>query len=104
MGITNREISKDIQRVKSAFRRLGRTSPSEVPAARPSAADLAAQMLAEEYGEAPAAPTSYSLAILRGLQTKHVYAGTVPAHVKKRRRVRNRVARKTRRLQRVRAQ
>lgn len=46
-------------------------------------------------------PSKYSLAILQGLQQgKHVYAGTVPAHVKGRRRARGKVARLSRRVNR----
>lgn len=45
-------------------------------------------------------PSLYSLAILHGLQDKNVYLGTVPAHVKARRRAKNKVARKTRAAQR----
>lgn len=41
--------------------------------------------------------TPYQLAILNGLQTKHVYQGTVPAHVKARRRAATKVARVARR-------
>lgn len=42
-------------------------------------------------------PSTYSLAVLSGLQGKHVYAGTVPAHVKAARRAANKVARVSRR-------
>lgn len=42
----------------------------------------------------------YQLAILNGLQTKVVYQGTVPAHVKARRRAANKVARASRRANR----
>lgn len=46
-------------------------------------------------------PTSYQLAILLGLQnTPHIYAGSVPAHVKASRRARNRQARISRRINR----
>lgn len=40
---------------------------------------------------------AYQLAILNGLQGKPVYQGTVPAHVKARRRAANKVARASRR-------
>jgi hypothetical protein len=45
-------------------------------------------------------PTGYQLAILSALQGKHIYAGTVPAHVKRRRRAANKVARRSRRINR----
>lgn len=45
-------------------------------------------------------PTLYSLAILRALQEKSIYAGTVPAHVKARRRAANKAARHARRASR----
>lgn len=45
-------------------------------------------------------PTEYELAILTGLQRKPMYAGTVPAIEVDRRRVRNRAARRARRLNR----
>lgn len=48
-------------------------------------------------------PTPYSLAILAGLQGKRpgeMYAGTVPAHVKAKRRARDKVARMSRRVNR----
>lgn len=41
--------------------------------------------------------TPYQLAILAALQSKHVYQGTVPAHIKARRRAANKVARASRR-------
>lgn len=44
-----------------------------------------------------AGPTAYQAAILRGLQGKPMYQGTVPAHVKARRRAANRAARIARR-------
>ena len=44
--------------------------------------------------------TSFQLAILNGLQSKVVYEGTVPAHVKARRRAANKVARRSRRINR----
>lgn len=47
------------------------------------------------------APSSYQFAILNALQDKHVYAGTIPAKVKARRRARNRVARASRRRNRA---
>jgi hypothetical protein len=43
----------------------------------------------------------YQLAILRGLQSKHVYQGTVAPAEKARRRAANRVARRSRRTNRV---
>ncbi|ASR84885.1 hypothetical protein I5J42_gp33 [Mycobacterium phage GreaseLightnin] len=49
-----------------------------------------------ERGEA----SLYSLAILRGLQDKHFYAGTVPAATVAERRRRNKVARRSRRINR----
>lgn len=45
-------------------------------------------------------PSPYALAILRGLQSMRVYQGTVPAHVKARRRAANKVARASRRANR----
>ncbi len=42
----------------------------------------------------------YARAILMALQGKHVYQGTVPHHVKMRRRAANKVARASRRLNR----
>jgi hypothetical protein len=42
-------------------------------------------------------PSPYSLAILSGLQGKHVYGGTVPPAKVARRRAANKVARKSRR-------
>lgn len=47
-------------------------------------------------------PTSYQLMILHGLQFKQVYQGTVPAYVKEKRRAAGKVARKSRRINRVR--
>lgn len=44
--------------------------------------------------------TPYQVAILNGLQAKHVYQGTVPAHVKDRRRAVGKVARQSRRVNR----
>ncbi|AOT24876.1 hypothetical protein PBI_NAZO_37 [Mycobacterium phage Nazo] len=44
--------------------------------------------------------TLYSLAILKGLQDKPAYAGTVPAAVVAERRRRNKVARRSRRINR----
>lgn len=46
--------------------------------------------------------TEYQVAILVALTKtgKHVYAGTVPAHVKAKRRAKNRVARESRRINR----
>lgn len=49
---------------------------------------------------APKPPTSYQLAILRGIQDKPVYQGTTPEHVRARRRQANRAARKSRRINR----
>jgi hypothetical protein len=43
---------------------------------------------------------SYGLAVLGGLQVKHVYGGTVPAATRDRRRAANKVARRSRRLNR----
>lgn len=47
-------------------------------------------------------PNSYALAILMGLQRKgaHIYEGTVPSHVKARRRAKNKVARQSRKANR----
>ncbi|QDK01144.1 hypothetical protein I5J50_gp40 [Mycobacterium phage Purky] len=45
--------------------------------------------------------TIYSLAILKGLQDKPTYAGTVPAAVVAERRRRNKVARRSRRINRL---
>lgn len=42
----------------------------------------------------------FGLAVLGGLQGKHVYGGTVPASVKARRRAKNRIARRSRRINR----
>jgi len=42
----------------------------------------------------------YQQNILAALQAKHVYAGTVPAHVKAKRRAANKVARASRRVNR----
>lgn len=82
-----------LQNVKGRFGKRG-AAPSELPAAaRPRRDELALP-----------GPTRYSLVMLRALQGKAVYQGTVPAHVTKRRRAKNKVARKTRRLSRVRAQ
>lgn len=39
----------------------------------------------------------YQRTILHALQGQHIYAGTVPAHVKARRRAKNKVARVSRR-------
>lgn len=39
----------------------------------------------------------YQRTILHALQSHHIYAGTVPAHVKARRRAKNKVARVSRR-------
>jgi hypothetical protein len=44
--------------------------------------------------------TSWARAILAGLQGKQMYEGTVPEHVKARRRARNKVARLSRRVNR----
>ena len=46
------------------------------------------------------APTGMQLAILRGLQGKHVYGGTVPPGVKAQRRKANRAASRSRRINR----
>ncbi len=45
-------------------------------------------------------PTSHQLAILKALQGKHVYMGTVSAKVKKQRRARGKVAKASRRINR----
>lgn len=45
-------------------------------------------------------PTSFELAILNGLQTMQVYQGTVPAHVKAKRRAANKRAAASRRINR----
>lgn len=45
-------------------------------------------------------PSSLSLGILAGLQTKHVYGGTVDPTEVKRRRAANKVARRSRRINR----
>lgn len=47
-------------------------------------------------------PNSYSLAVLIGLQHayRHIYAGTVPAHVIAKRRARNKMAKMSRRVNR----
>lgn len=90
-------------RIIKTFARRGEGTMPPTADVRPSAADLAAQMLAEEFGPEAPAPSRWSLAMLRALQSKNVYQGTVPAHVTKRRRAKNKVARKTRRLNRVRA-
>lgn len=47
-------------------------------------------------------PTRFEKAVLRGLQFKHVYAGTVPPAVVAERRARNRAARRSRRINRQR--
>lgn len=44
--------------------------------------------------------SSYARAILMALQGKHVYQGTVPNHVKSRRRAASKVARASRRVNR----
>lgn len=46
-------------------------------------------------------PTKYAVAL--GVSGRHIYAGTAPAHVVARRRERNRVARRQRRTNRLRA-
>ena len=49
-------------------------------------------------------PSTYELAILNGLQQKRageVYQGTVPGHVKASRRLKNRMARVSRRINRA---
>lgn len=45
-------------------------------------------------------PAPFQFAVLRGLQGKHVYAGTVPAAVVARRRAANAAARRSRRANR----
>lgn len=45
-------------------------------------------------------PSKFALMMLRGLQRKHVYQGTVDPAVVRRRRARNRVASKSRRINR----
>lgn len=47
-------------------------------------------------------PTRFEKAVLRGLQFKHVYGGTVPPAVVAERRARNRMARRSRRINRQR--
>jgi len=47
-------------------------------------------------------PSSYELAILTGLQDKHVYQGTVAPAVRDRRRAANKTARRSRRINRTR--
>lgn len=47
-------------------------------------------------------PTEFEKAVLHGLQFKHVYQGTVPEEVVADRRRRNRMARKSRRINRTR--
>lgn len=47
-------------------------------------------------------PGSYALTILGALQKRAMYAGTVPVKTVRRRRAENRVARKSRRLNRAR--
>lgn len=47
-------------------------------------------------------PTEFEKAVLHGLQSKHVYEGTVPDGVVEERRRRNKVARKSRRINRMR--
>lgn len=48
-------------------------------------------------------PTEFERAVLNGLQSKHVYMGTVPDDVVADRRRRNRVARRSRRINRIRS-
>lgn len=45
----------------------------------------------------------YQRVILHALQAKHIYAGTVPAHVKARRRAKNKASRIARRANRSRS-
>lgn len=60
--------------------------------------------LAESPVESAPEPTPYSVTILRALWLLPViYAGTVPRHVKARRRRQNKAARRSRRINRVRA-
>ena len=47
-------------------------------------------------------PTRFERAVLLGLQRKHVYQGTVPDGVVADRRRKNRIARKSRRINRIR--
>ena len=46
-------------------------------------------------------PSTYELAILNALQHNQVYQGTVPAHVVAARRLKNRMARVSRRINRA---
>lgn len=46
------------------------------------------------------APSSYALRILGALQSRPMYMGTVPAHVKARRRAQGRVAKQSRKVNR----
>ena len=46
-------------------------------------------------------PSTYEIAILNALQSRQVYQGTVPAHVKASRRLKNRMARVSRRINRA---
>ncbi|QHB37271.1 hypothetical protein SEA_GUDMIT_42 [Gordonia phage Gudmit] len=48
-------------------------------------------------------PTSFEKAVLFGLQSKHVYQGTVPEAVVADRRRKNKAARKSRRINRIRS-
>lgn len=54
--------------------------------------------------DVPAQPSAFSMAILLGLTARdqHVYGGTAPEHVVSRRRAKNRTARRSRRINRVR--
>jgi hypothetical protein len=45
-------------------------------------------------------PSAYALIVLEALQHKHMYAGTVPAHVKARRRAKAKVAKASRKVNR----
>jgi hypothetical protein len=97
--------------LKDAAGRFGRLGalPGLIPAsAIKSAIEAEQQELAvrpvEQPDLLPPAPSRWSLVMLRALQDKQVYQGTVPAHVKERRRAKNKMARKTRRVSRQRAQ
>lgn len=54
----------------------------------------------DENDKAIRQPTSYELAILRGLQGRSMYQGTVPDGVRQQRRARNRIARQSRQMNR----
>jgi hypothetical protein len=97
-----------ISKAAERFGRRGMPSPTWLVPGLAAAAQKAELEAATRPVEQPTQlvrePTKYELAILNGLQGKPVYQGTVPAHVTERRRAKNRVARKTRRVSRQRAQ